>query len=226
VKSGQINILTISKDPMIASRELNKYLGYRDEFGQSHTGMLLSSNVDIDVICLDTLDTLQMVLFDYLSATTLSANGKPDTLKAYGLLGQRLSKILWDFQGSEKLVLMAAHTMDHLDKKTGVERVTMKLSGSLKETVSSIPDIVAYITTEKSEVDDQDHYVAHLTQSPTLAAKNRYGFTEPIWDFTLPTLYKLIDDKIAATDETIKRVAASKVVTETPITAPAASVAA
>lgn len=203
VKTGQITRFPIDKtDPIKAKGQLDKLLGYTDESGQKQIGALFSSAFAalVDIIVIDTFDTLQEIGLAYFMATSHNAAGVTDGQAAYGKLAPWTTNILWELQLGKPFGVVLSHGMEKKDKKTGIDKLTMKLAGSAKESVASIPDLVAYITWQTVETEEApvSRLVAHMSQSPDATLKNRYGFTEPMWDFTLPKLFGAINSKIEA----------------------------
>ncbi|WP_025157251.1 AAA family ATPase [Leifsonia aquatica] len=206
VQSGQITRFSIDKtDPIKAKGQLDKLLGYKDDNGQKHVGALFSPAFGVDVIIIDTFDTLQEIGKDFFMATTRTQDGRQDTQGAYGKLAPWTTDILWELQHGKPFGLVLSHGMEKKDKKTGIDKLSMKLAGSAKESVASIPDLVAYMTWQEKEDEEprQTHLVAHMSQSAEVTVKNRYGFDGPMWDFSLPVLFAAIDQKIAASQGVI-----------------------
>lgn len=212
VETGQITVFKIDKtDPMNAKPMLDKLLGYTDESGQKQIGALFSPAFDVQVIAIDTFNTLQEIGLAYFMATSKNQAGVTDGMAAYGKLAPWTNDILWSLQHGKPLGLVASHTMEKTDKKTGFNKLTMKLAGSAKDNVASIPDLVAYMGWEVREDEEPQtaHLVAHMSQSPTVTVKNRYGFNEPFWDFSLPALFAAINAKIEASKAVVQAVTQS-----------------
>jgi hypothetical protein len=212
VDSGQITILPIPKnDPLAAKQKLDQLFGYTDENGQKRTGALFSPAFDVDVIMIDTFSGMQEIGLEYFMATTRNQAGVVDGMAAYGKLAPWTNAILWELQLGNPFGIVTSHTMEKKDKKTGVEKLTMKLAGSAKDNVAAIPDLVAYMAwqTIDEEEPQVSHLVAHMSQSPDATLKNRYGFTEPMWDFTLPSLFAAINTKIDASKAVVQSVTQS-----------------
>lgn len=222
VQTKQITRFRIPKtDPIKAKPMLDKLLGYTDETGQKQIGALFSPTFDVDIIIIDTFDTLQEIGLAYFMATTKNSAGVQDGQGAYGKLAPWTNDLLWEMQLGKPFGLVLSHGMEKKDKKTGIDKLSMKLSGSAKENVASIPDLVAYMGWQENENEEprQSHLVAHMSQSPDATLKNRYGFTEPMWDFTLPKLFEAINVKIAASKAVVDAFTASTTVEATPAAA-------
>lgn len=212
VETGQITVFKIDKTDVMASKiMLDKLLGYTDENGQKQIGALFSPAFDVDVIIIDTFSTLQEVGLGYFMATSKNGAGVQDGQAAYGKLAPWTNDILWSLQNGKPLGIVSSHTMDKKDKKTGVDKLTMKLAGSAKDNVAAIPDLVAYMgwQVKEDEEPQQSHLVAHMSQSPVVTVKNRYGFHEPFWDFSLPSLFAAINAKIDASKAVVAAVTQS-----------------
>lgn len=209
VKTGQITRFSIDKtNPIKAKEQLDKLLGFTDETGQKQIGALFSPAFNVDVIVIDTFDTLQEIGLAYFMATTKNKDGVMDGQGAYGKLAPWTTNILWELQLGKPFGIVLSHGMEKKNKKTGIDVLTMKLNGSAKESVASIPDLVAYMgwQVDESEEGQKSHLVAHMSQSPNATLKNRYGFTEPMWDFSLPRLFEAINVKIAASKAVVEAV--------------------
>lgn len=199
-----------------AKAQIDKLFGYRDESGQKRLGALFSPAFNVDVIIVDTFDRLQSVGFDYFMATAKTKDGRQDPQAAYGMLGPWTTDIAWNLQTGSPISILLAHEMEKVDARTGQPVITMNLKGGSKESVPSAPDLVARLSKrdviegEGDEAHEVTRYVAELAGTETALLKNRYGFTEPLWDFSLPRLYAAINQKIQSTEAVIASVKSGK----------------
>lgn len=221
VETGQITLISIDRnDPAAAKVQIDKLLGYKDEDGQKHIGALFSPAFDVDVIAVDTLDTMQEIGLNYFRVTTFSENGKQDTRAAYRLLKAWTMDIAWELHLGKPLALIASHAADKVNEKSGTSTTAMMLAGSARDIIDGVPDLVALIKWQTTEDQpDVKRLVAYMDKEEGVSVKNRWSFTEPMWDFSMPKLYAAIEAKIAATDEKIAKV--TKVHTKQEDTAPA-----
>ena len=87
------------------------------------------------------------------------------------------------------LSILVAHAQDDKDDQTGAVKIVPLLPGSAKNTLPSIPDIIAYMG---AEVDDKGvlHRVLYLESSERLVSGNRFGLPPRLVD---PSMKKIID---------------------------------
>ncbi len=87
------------------------------------------------------------------------------------------------------LSILVAHAQDDKDDQTGAVKIVPLLPGSAKNTLPSIPDIIAYMG---AEVDDKGvlHRVLYLESSERLVSGNRFGLPARLVD---PSMKKIID---------------------------------
>lgn len=87
------------------------------------------------------------------------------------------------------LSILVAHAQDDKDDQTGAVKIVPLLPGSAKNTLPSIPDIIAYMG---AEVDDKGvlHRVLYMESSERLVSGNRFGLPGRLVD---PSMKKIID---------------------------------
>lgn len=87
------------------------------------------------------------------------------------------------------LSILVAHAQDDKDDQTGAVKIVPLLPGSAKNTLPSIPDIIAYMG---AEVDEKGtlHRVLYLESSERLVSGNRFGLPPRLVD---PSMKKIID---------------------------------
>lgn len=90
------------------------------------------------------------------------------------------------------LGIIVAHALDEKDENTGGVKTIPLLPGSARNTLPSVPDIVAYLTTE-ADGDGNIHRVMYLQSSDRLVSGNRFGLPGRLVD---PSMKKIMD-KIA-----------------------------
>lgn len=87
------------------------------------------------------------------------------------------------------LSILVAHAQDEKDDQTGAVKIVPLLPGSAKNTLPSIPDIIAYMG---AEADDKGniHRVLYLESSDRMVTGNRFGLPGRLVD---PSMKKIID---------------------------------
>lgn len=191
VEDGRIDIVPIDKRDPEAFLTLSAVL---DE--------LMSNDFGYDAIALDSLDVAQDVAIDWYMANTFSESGKQDSLAAWGKVAKWTADLMWDFQNKQHFMgVVIGHSAIDTEKKTGISMVKPKLSGSAKDNIDSIPDIVAYLWEETLE-DDKSHVVfAFGKGGGNFITKSRYSTLLPdrLVDPDMPEIFKYIrNEKTAA----------------------------
>jgi hypothetical protein len=87
------------------------------------------------------------------------------------------------------LSIFIAHAQDDKDEQTGSVKTVPMLSGSTRTTLPAIPDIIAYLTSER--VEDKSRRVLLLQGSDRLVSGNRFGLPAKMYE---PTLKKIITE--------------------------------
>lgn len=174
---------------------------------------------DVDVIAVDSHEQLEAVLDGLL---TTEHKYKTVILDTLGVAMDRAEKFFeakpenrgnrfgkwgdlkeWVTQTARKLhaapflSIMLAHAQDEKDEQTGAVKIVPMLSGSSKNTLPAIPDIIGYMTGEIAE--DGIHRVLYLQSSERLVSGNRFGLPGALPD---PSMKKIIN--------TIKKLGESK----------------
>lgn len=148
-----------------------------------------------DAVVLDVLDISQDIVERELK---LKYAGSKNTFAVYGELGEWTDTIVRKLHNAPHFVaIITAHSQEkQLD--SGALRITPKLSGSSKDAIGGVPDVVAYLSFVTHPETGEPHLVASVGQSDSTISKNRYRLQSSIVDFTMPVLYGLIREKITA----------------------------
>lgn len=162
-----------------------------------------------EFVILDTLNVIQEVAVRHFIANTFNSAGKKDTQAAWGEIGKwtdRLARGLHNAPHTTAIFVM--HEKSDTEE-TGVTSIKPKLQGGMKETIASIPSIVAHLAFEKTGTEaGGTELVANLGESDVFVTKNRYSkFLSTIMqDFSLLDLYQKLDDHLNV-DQTTKAAA-------------------
>ncbi|MEV5068926.1 AAA family ATPase [Microbacterium sp. LMI12-1-1.1] len=153
--------------------------------------------IDVDLVSLDTLNVFQNVAVKFFQQITLNSAGKPDTLKAWGEVGVYTDAIVRLFQNTDRFTgAFAMHPMTDTEN-TGKVTIKPKLQGGTKDSVATIPSLVAYLDFQSLGAAGQGTTLtATLGESAVYTAKNRYRFPSQMQDFNLVRLYQQIAEKI------------------------------
>jgi len=221
-ESGQVSIFTIDPTDTVESYNLIcSLLGYKDERGRPVKGALFSEHLSeeerFDIIMIDSFDVMQKIVHDYLDMTTLSSDGlKTDKLGAYGKLAPATKDILWTLKMWNGLGIVISHVQEKNDAKTGLPKLTMKLDGSARDDAPSIPDIIVNLSRRNDEA-GTSHLVGDMSGDESMLVGNRLFHNEPVWDFSLPRLYQIINGKINQTQQKIAAVRGTAQKTAAPV---------
>jgi hypothetical protein len=165
---------------------------------------------DVDVIQVDNHSQLEAVLDGLLTA---EHNYKTVIIDTLGVAMDRAEKVFaekpenrnnrfgkwgdlkeWANQRVRQLhhapfvSIFIAHAQDEKDEQTGAVKTIPMLSGSTRNTLPAIPDIIGYMTSEAN--DDAVKRVLHLQGSDRLVSGNRFGLPSKMYE---PSMKKIID---------------------------------
>jgi hypothetical protein len=174
---------------------------------------------DVDVIQVDTHEQLESVLDGLLTqdhkyktviVDTLGVamdraekvfgekpENKNNRFGKWGDLKEWANQTVRKMHHAEFLSIFIAHAQDEKDDATGAVKTVPMLAGSTRNTLPAIPDIIAYMTSEKTE--DSTKRALYLQGSDRLVSGNRFGLPSKMYD---PSMKKLMD--------TIKKIGEAK----------------
>ncbi len=154
--------------------------------------------LDVDLFSLDTLNVFQQVAVKHFMQYTVNQYGKPDTQNAWGEVGIYTDAVARIFQNTDRFVgAIAMHSKTDTEN-TGKVSVKPKLQGGTKDSIATIPSLVAHLDYEPTP-EGGTTLVATVGESDIYSSKNRYRLESKIRDFSLVTLYQAIADKIGKT---------------------------
>lgn len=167
---------------------------------------------DVDVINVETHDQLDVVITSLVSQEHKYKTVIIDTL---GVAMDRAEKFFgekpenknnrfgkwgdlkeWTTQTVRKLhsapflTILIAHAQDEKDEQTGAIKIVPMLAGSAKNTLPAIPDIIGYMTAERTE--DGVKRVLYLESSDRLVSGNRFGLPPKMYEPTMKKLFTAI----------------------------------
>jgi hypothetical protein len=151
---------------------------------------------DVDLLSLDTLNVFQQIAVKHFMTYTVNQHGKPDTQSAWGEVGVYTDAIARIFQNTDRFVgALVAHPRTDTEN-TGKVSIKPKLQGGTKDSISTIPSLVAHLGFEPNPDGTGTTLVATVGESDVYDAKNRYRLDTKIRDFNLVALYQTIAEKI------------------------------
>jgi len=169
---------------------------------------------DVDVINVETHDQLETVI---TGLTTQEHKYKTVIIDTLGVAMDRAEKFFaekpenknnrfgkwgdlkeWTTQLTRKLhsapflSILIAHAQDEKDESTGAVKILPMLAGSAKNTLPAIPDIIGYMTAERTE--EGLKRVLYCQSSDRLVSGNRFGLPPKIYEPTMKTIMTIIKD--------------------------------
>lgn len=144
-------------------------------------------------IVLDTLSVAQDVAEKHYKMK--HANSK-NTFAVYGDLGEWSDETVRKLHNAQHFTgIVTCHSVEKRNE-AGVLEIKPKLSGSSKDSIGGIPDLVAHLKYATHPETNERHLAATVGESDELISKNRWSLAPVIIDFDLPTVYSLIQAKI------------------------------
>lgn len=170
---------------------LKRLLGYRKSNGEE----VPPEETSYDVYVIDTFDVAQDLFIKYFQATApITRSGEADGFAVWGAVkewsldvGKRLKKV-------PQLGIIVMHDREEKDKAGAITKKLM-LSGSAKDVLPGIPDVVAYL--ERRLIDDKPKTVAYFGTDDGKVTKDRFNFPPKVVDATIPALFGYIDKQVA-----------------------------
>ena len=146
-----------------------------------------------DVVVVDTLDIAQDLAQQYFlegSGQRISKGGEVDGYAAWRDIGNWTVKIAQNMKRIAPLGILVVHDKEEKSKSGAVVRL-LRLSGSAKDTLPSIADVVMYL----DRVVEEGEYVtyAYFGTNDGKITKDRFNFPPVVKDVTIPKLFKYID---------------------------------
>lgn len=198
---GRITIVGVDQFNPTARLDLEKIIlevcgAYRDASGN----ILFSPhapNYGYDLIAIDTLNKMGEVALKHLKATTYNDRGdKLDGLKAYGQFSVWMDEMVRLIHNSDRFVGGFVMHEKTYEEKTGANKVKPKMEGAFKDSLPSIPSLVAHLDWEKHPDTGEPSLVATVGKSDLYSTKNRFQMGPRIYDFDLAKTYAEIYTKI------------------------------
>lgn len=164
---------------------------------------IIANDYGYEFVIVDTLGIFQEIMVAYLLETTINSSGKQDTQKAWGIVGQETMRIARAMHNAKHFTPVFTLHEKSATEETGHVSIIPKLSGGAKESIASIPSIVANLAFEKVPGSEtgETQLVAILGDSDTHVSKNRFSafLDTRMTDFSLLDLYAKLDEHLAPT---------------------------
>ncbi len=134
------------------------------------------------------IDTLGVAMDRAEKAFGEKPENRNNKFGKWGDLKEWTNKTIRALHSAPFLTILIAHAQDEKDEQTGAVKIMPMLPGSAKNTLPAIPDIIGYLTGEKTE--EGVKRVLHLQSSDRLVSGNRFGLPGKLYE---PSMKKIID---------------------------------
>lgn len=148
---------------------------------------LETEETQYDVVIVDPLDVLQD-----MKIKSLEARGM-DGWSLWGEVADWSKNVARVLKRIDALGILVVHEREE-KSEAGALLSRLRLSGSSKDTLPGVPDLVMYLSRSVGD-DEKPHTYGFLESSDRKVTKNRFSFPAVIQDVTLPGLWKFIDNK-------------------------------
>ena len=147
-------------------------------------------------IIIDVLNVAQSVAVEHFLANTFNASGRPDTQAAWGLVSKWTDRVARGLHNAPHATgIFVMHERSNTDEMGSVS-IIPQLQGGMKQTIASIPSIVAHLSFAKKDSEsDETELVANLGESDIYPTKTRFSkfLDNEMRDFSLLRLYEQLD---------------------------------
>jgi hypothetical protein len=154
-------------------------------------------NFGFDLVFLDTVNLIHEVALKYLQRTTYNDKGTAlDGLKAYAKISVWADEMIRLIHNSPRFTGGFVMHEKTFEEKTGGMKIKPKMSGSFKDTIATIPSIVAHLDYEENPATKEVQLTATVGESTLYSSKNRYNLGPKIYGFDIVEMYKEIYARI------------------------------
>lgn len=158
---------------------------------------------DVDIVQVDSHEKLEAlkesllkdehpyktVIFDTLNVAQNRAEaffkGKPENQNnkfgTYADLKQWTVNFVRDMHHAPFMAIFTAHPMTEKDENTGRVTTTVKITGSAKTEVPTVPDLIGYIDVVSHPETGEPTRVLRVGRSSSIITKNRFGLPDILW---------------------------------------------
>jgi len=161
-----------------------------------------SEDFGYDFVILDPLDVAQDVAEKVFKK---KYEGSKNTFGVYGELGEWTDTIVRRLHNSPNFTAIFLSHAKEQSEESGAYRLLPKLSGSSKDAIGGLPDLVIYLGYDKHPETGESHLIAVTGNSEKHITKSRYSHPHFIVD---PTGQKIWDGIESAINPTTKKAAA------------------
>lgn len=139
---------------------------------------LLTEEHPYKTVIFDTLNVAQNRAEKFFRAKPENQNNR---FGVWGDLKDWTISFVRDMHQAPFMAIFTAHPQTEKDENTGKMTTTVKISGSAKTDVPTIPDLIGYMEWTTDPVTDKPVRVLRVGRSSSIITKNRFGIPDLIW---------------------------------------------
>lgn len=160
---------------------------------------LLTKEHPYKTVIFDTLNVAQSRAEDYFRGLPENANNK---FGVWGDLKKWTIEFTREMHHAPFMAIFIAHSQVDKDDNTGKLTTTVKISGSAKTDVPTVPDLIGYLRFAE-DGEGNTVRVLQVGRSSSIITKNRFGLPDVIWpsDNEGPTIFDIQKAILEAQEE-------------------------
>lgn len=159
----------------------------------SEKNLFSGKETKYDYIVIDTFDVAQDYAIEYFQANApVSRSGEIDGFAVWGNVKEWTLTVAKGLKSMKPVGILVQHDREE-KSSSGTITKKLALSGSAKDILPGIPDVVLYL--ERKLVDGAETTVGYFASQDGKVTKNRFGFPAKVKNPSIPGLLKFIEQK-------------------------------
>lgn len=159
----------------------------------------LGEKTSYDAVVIDTFDTAQNWAEEFFEEKApLSRSGEKDGFWKWSQVKEWSIRTAQTLKRIGPVGVLVVHDKEEKSAGGAITK-RLLLSGSSKDVLPGIPDVVAYL--ERKIVDGEPTTVAYFGTDDNKVTKDRFGFPPKVKSATLPKLFRYIEEQSNSTEE-------------------------
>lgn len=196
LEDGRIELYAIDPFSPTAKAEIENYILEAAGMWRDPQGNLLPNpnipDFGYDLLVIDTVNLMGEVAIKWFLANTYNDKGQLDTRGAWGKFAVWMDEMIRLIHNSKRFAGGFIMHAKSDEENTGAIKIKPKMQGSFKDSIASIPSIVAYLDHQKSPETGETVLTATVGESELYESKNRYRLPPKIYGFNLSKVYETI----------------------------------
>lgn len=159
----------------------------------SEKNLFSGKETKYDYVVIDTYDVAQDYAIEYFQKyTPLTNKGEVDGWAVWGSVKKWTLDVAHGLKSMDSVGIIVQHDREEKSKSGAITK-RLAISGSAKDVLPGIPDVVIYL--ERLLVDGEETTVGYFATEDGKVTKNRFGFPTRIKNPSIPKLLKFISKK-------------------------------